>query len=61
VRVTIRRPRKVGFYYGSFTFTGSPYVRAGVDPFPVLLIKTKKQRIGFADPQAFPACPGYKP
>ena len=60
VRVTIRRPRKVGFYYGSVTFKGSPYVRAGVDPFPVLLTTTKK-RMGFADPQAFPLCPGYKP
>jgi hypothetical protein len=61
VRITIRRPRKLGFYYGSLTFQGSPYVRAGVDPFPVLLTKTKQKRIGFADPQVFPACPGYKP
>jgi len=61
VRVTIRRPRKIGFYYGSLTFKGSPYVRAGVDPFPVLLVKTSKKRIGFADPQVFPGCPGYKP
>jgi hypothetical protein len=61
LRVTIRRPRKTGFYYGSVTFKGSPYVRAGVDPYPLLLTKTRKKRVGFADPQAFPACPGYKP
>jgi hypothetical protein len=61
MRVTIRRPRKAGFYYGSVTFKGSAYVRAGVDPFPLLLTKTRKQRVGFADPQAFPRCPGYKP
>lgn len=61
VRVTIRRPRKAGFYYGSVTFKGSPYVRAGVDPFPLLLTKTRKKRFGFADPQVFPRCPGYKP
>ena len=61
MRVTIRRPRKTGFYYGSVTFKGSPYVRAGVDPFPLLLTKTRKKRVGFADPQAFPRCPGYKP
>jgi hypothetical protein len=61
MRVTIRRPRKPGFYYGSVTFKGSPYVRAGVDPFPLLLTKTRKKRVGFADPRAFPACPGYKP
>jgi hypothetical protein len=61
MRVTIRRPRKLGFYYGSFTYKGGPYVRAGVDPFPILLTKTRKKRVGFVDPQAFPACPGYKP
>jgi hypothetical protein len=61
IRVTIRPPRKVGFYYGSFTLKGSPYVRAGVDPFPLLLTKTRKKRVGFVDPQAFPRCPGYKP
>ena len=57
MRVTIRRPRKTGFYYGSVTFKGSPYVRAGVDPFPLLLTKTRKKRVGFADPQAFPRLP----
>jgi hypothetical protein len=61
MRVTIRRPRTTGFYYGSVTFKGSPYVRAGVDPFPLLLTKTRKRRVGFADPRVFPACPGYKP
>ena len=61
LRMTIRRPRKTGFYYSSVTFKGSPYVRAGVDPYPLLLTKTSKQRVGFADPQVFPACPGYKP
>jgi hypothetical protein len=59
MRVTIRRPRKTGFYYGSVTFKGGPYVRAGVDPFPLLLTRTK-QRVGFVDPQGFPRCPGYK-
>jgi hypothetical protein len=61
MRVAIRRPRKVGFYYGTFTFKGSPYVRAGVDPFPLLLTRTRKKRVGLVDPQAFPLCPGYKP
>jgi hypothetical protein len=60
MRVTIRRPRKAGFYYGSVTFKGSPYVRAGVDPFPLLLTRTRKKRVGFVDPQAFPRCPGYR-
>ncbi len=59
MRVTIRRPRKLAFYTGTFTFGGTRFLRAGVDPFPVLLRRTKK-RFGFIDPRGFPRCPGYR-
>lgn len=60
MRVVIRRPRKRGFYSGSFRFEGTRFVRAGVDPFPLLLRRTGK-RFGFIDPRGFPRCPGYRP
>lgn len=60
LRVKIRRPRKAGFYFGRFVFKGTRFLRAGVDPYPLLLTK-RGRRIGFADPRGFPTCPGYMP
>ena len=59
MRVVIRRPRKLAFYSGNFRFGGTRFLRAGVDPFPLLLRRTKK-RFGFIDPRGFPRCPGYR-
>ena len=59
MRVVIRRPRKLAFYSGTFRFGGTRFLRAGVDPFPLLLRRTKK-RFGFIDPRGFPRCPGYR-
>jgi hypothetical protein len=55
VRMRMRRPRAAGFYLGRFAFSGTRFLRAGVDPNPVLLRVTKR-RMGFADPRAFPHC-----
>jgi hypothetical protein len=52
----MRRPRAAGFYLGRFAFSGTRFLRAGVDPNPVLLGVTKR-RMGFSDPRAFPHCP----
>ncbi|HEY6694292.1 MAG TPA: hypothetical protein VI006_15685 [Solirubrobacteraceae bacterium] len=56
MRLTIRRPRAAGFYIGRFKFSGTRFLRAGVDPNPVLL-QVSKRRMGFADPRGFPHCP----
>jgi hypothetical protein len=56
VRMRMRRPRAAGFYLGRFAFSGTRFLRAGVDPNPVLLGVTKR-RMGFSDPRAFPHCP----
>ena len=37
--------------------SGQPFLRAGVDPFPVLLRRRRRSASGFADPQAVPGLP----
>ena len=56
MQVRIRRPRAAGFYIGRFTFSGTRFLRASVDPNPLRLLVTKR-RMGFADPRNFPHCP----
>jgi hypothetical protein len=56
LQLRIRRPRAGGFYLATVAFAGTPLVRAGIDPDPVLLLVAHK-RFGFADPRAFPHCP----
>ena len=60
MRVAIRRPRKAGFYFGRFTFAGTPLVRAGVDPYPLQMLE-ERGVLGFVGANSFPSCPGYRP
>jgi hypothetical protein len=60
MRVTMRRPRAAGFYIGRFSFSGTHFLRASVDPNPMLLVALR-DRVQFATPREFPACPGYRP
>jgi hypothetical protein len=60
MRVTLRRPRVVGFYIGRFSFSGTHFLRASVDPNPMLLLALR-DRLQFVTPLQFPACPGYRP
>ena len=50
-----RRPRAAGHYLGRFAFSGTRFLRAGVDPNPVLLVALR-DRIQFATPREFPSC-----
>jgi hypothetical protein len=49
----IKRPRKDGYYLGRFAFSGTHFIRAGVDPNPVYL-QASFGRLGFAS--SFPGC-----
>lgn len=60
MRVKLRRPRTVGFYIGRFSFSGTHFLRASVDPNPMLLVALR-DRLQFVTPREFPACPGYEP
>jgi hypothetical protein len=60
MRVTMRRPRAVGFYIGRFSFGGTHFLRASVDPNPMLLL-VLRDRMQFVPPLEFPGCPGYRP
>jgi hypothetical protein len=55
VVVSVALTRAAGLYIGRFKFSGTRFLRAGVDPNPMLLQVTKR-RMGFADPRAFPHC-----
>jgi hypothetical protein len=52
-QLRMRRPRADGFYIGRFAFSGTRFIRAGVDPTPVYLV-VERHRLGFAS--HFPAC-----
>ena len=52
LRLRVRRPRP-GFYVGKLAFSGTRFIRAGVDPTRVLL-QVIGNGLGFADPQVFP-------
>ena len=60
MRVALRRPRAAGFYLGRFAFSGTRFLRAGVDPNPMLLLALR-DRIGFVARNGFAGCPGYRP
>jgi hypothetical protein len=55
LRVRLRRPRGAGYFLGRFAFAGTRFLRAGVDPNPMLLTGNGKT-FGFADPHLFPRC-----
>ncbi len=55
MRVRVRRPRVAGHYLGRFSFSGTHFVRAGVDPNPMLLIALR-DRLQFVEPRDFPRC-----
>ena len=59
MRITMRRPRVAGFYLGRFSFAGTHFLRASVDPNPMLL-QTLRGRMQFADPREFPAAPANR-
>jgi hypothetical protein len=52
----VRRPRP-GFYVGRFAFSGTHFLRAGVDPVPILLVANRR-RMGFTS--GLPRCPWYR-
>jgi hypothetical protein len=56
MRIVVRRPPRAGFYLGRLSFSGTRFLRPGVDPVPVLLL-AQRGRFGFADPRGFPHCP----
>jgi hypothetical protein len=51
----MRRPRAGSFYLGRFAFSGTRFLRASVDPNPMLL-ETLHDRLEYAPPGAFPFC-----
>jgi hypothetical protein len=51
--MTIKRPRRDGYFLGRFAFSGTHLIRAGVDPNPVYL-QESFGRFGFAS--SFPPC-----
>lgn len=53
--VKLRRPR-AGFYLARFSFSGSHFLHAAVDPVPMQLLE-RRRRLEFAAPQQFPSCP----
>jgi len=55
MRVRVRRPRAAGFYLGRFSFSGTHFLRAGVDPNPMLLV-VLRDRLQFVEPREFPRC-----
>jgi hypothetical protein len=57
--IRIRRPRKVGYYLGTLSISGTRFYRASADPKAVLLDVVPKSGIGFTKPAAFPRCPGF--
>lgn len=52
-QMRIKRPRTDGYYLGRFAFSGTHFIRAGVDPNPVYLL-VENHRLGFAS--QFPGC-----
>jgi hypothetical protein len=54
LQLRIARP-KAGVFIGRFDFAGTRFIRAGVDPFPVLM-SVQRGRMGFMAPNVFPAC-----
>ncbi len=52
-QMRIKRPRTDGYYLGRFAFSGTRFIRAGVDPNPVYLA-VENHRLGFAS--QFPGC-----
>ena len=58
-QVSIRRPRKPGYYIGRFAFGGTHFLRASADPAPMFLT-AKRRSFGFAAGR-FASCPGYQP
>jgi hypothetical protein len=59
VRFTVRRPRG-GFYTGRFSFAGTHFLRAVVDPDPLRFLVLRK-RLRYVQPREFAGCPGYRP
>ena len=55
MRITIRRPRAAGYYFGRFTFAGTRFLRAGDDVNPMLL-HVERGLVEYATPQEFPYC-----
>ncbi len=60
MRLRLRRPRTAGFYLGRLAFSGTRFLRASVDPNPMLLVAVRN-RLGYSDPRDFAHCPGYQP
>jgi hypothetical protein len=53
MRLTMRRPRRPGFYLGRFAFSGTRFLRASTDPNP-LYLQVERGRLLYAG--RFPAC-----
>jgi hypothetical protein len=53
LRMRVRKPTRTGFYLGRFAFSGTPYIRASVDPAPVYM-EVSFHRLMFAT--RFPGC-----
>jgi hypothetical protein len=55
MRVTVRRPRKDGYYFGRLAFAGTRFLRAGDDVNPMLL-QVDRGRLEYVTPRDFPPC-----
>jgi hypothetical protein len=55
MRVTVRRPRAAGYYFGRLTFAGTRFLRAGDDVNPMLL-QVGRGRLEYVAPRDFPPC-----
>ena len=60
MRIAMRRPRRVGFYLGRFSFSGTHFLSKSTDPNPMRLL-ARHDRVEFAPASGFPGCPGYRP
>jgi hypothetical protein len=54
-RITIRRPRRVGFYVGRFAFSGTHFLNASIDPNP-LLLAVLRDRLEYVPRRDFLPC-----
>jgi len=55
MRITVKRPKAVGYYLGRFAFSGTRFLRRSVDPNPLLLLALR-DRLEYVPRKDFPGC-----
>ena len=59
MRITMRRPRVVGFYLGRFSFSGTHFLNKSTDPNPMRLLALR-DRVGVRPGERVPRLPGLQ-